>query len=184
MLPSLNILTFVALIVAVLFIANIFRQSWAIPIIGLGLMILTSIVVGTIYPIIVQQFQVRPSELVRETPYIQRNIDATRAAYDIADAEITDYPGTVDPPTPAVLEASQGTLSNIRLLDPAVVSPTYNQLQQIRGYYSFNNKLDVDRYQVNGDQRGAVVAVREINLAGISEGQRNWTNDRAVFTHG
>lgn len=183
-LPSLNILTFVALIVAVLFIANIVRQSWAIPIIGLGLMILTSVVVGTIYPIIVQQFQVRPSELVRETPYIQRNIDATRDAYDIADAEIADYPGTVDPPTPAVLEASQGTLSNIRLLDPAVVSPTYNQLQQIRGYYSFNNKLDVDRYEVNGEQRGAVVAVREINLAGISEGQRNWTNDRAVFTHG
>jgi len=183
-LPSLNILTFVALIVAALFIVNVFRQSWAIPIIGLGLMILTSVVVGTIYPIIVQQFQVRPSELVKESPYIQRNIDATRDAYAIVDAEIKDYPGTVDPPSKAVLAASQGTLSNIRLLDPAVVSPTYNQLQQIRGYYSFNNKLDVDRYQVNGEQRGAVVAVREINLAGISEGQRNWTNDRAVFTHG
>ena len=183
-LPSLNILTFVALIVAALFIVNVFRQSWAIPIIGLGLMILTSVVVGTIYPIIVQQFQVRPSELVKETPYIQRNIDATRDAYAIVDAEIKDYPGTVDPPSKEVLAASQGTLSNIRLLDPAVVSPTYNQLQQIRGYYSFNNKLDVDRYQVNGEQRGAVVAVREINLAGISEGQRNWTNDRAVFTHG
>ena len=183
-LPSLNILTFVALIVAVLFIANIFRSSWAVPVIGLGLMFLTSIVVGTIYPLIVQQFQVRPSELVKESPYIQRNIDSTRDAYSIVDAAVTDYAGTVDPPTTEVLNASKGTLDNIRLLDPAVVSPTYNQLQQIRGYYSFNNKLDVDRYMVDDAQRGAVVAVREINLAGISEGQRNWTNDRAVFTHG
>jgi uncharacterized membrane protein (UPF0182 family) len=83
-----------------------------------------------------------------------------------------------------VLDDSAGTLNNIRLLDPAVVSPTFNQLQQIRGYYAFNPRLDIDRYQLEGEQRGAVVAVREINLAGISEGQRNWTNDRLVFTHG
>ena len=183
-LPSLNILTFVALIVAVLFILNAIRQAWAIPVIGLGLMFLTSIVVGALYPLIVQQFQVRPNELVKEQPYIERNITATRQAYDIADAQVQDYPGSVDPPSQAVIDASKGTLENIRLLDPAVVSPTYNQLQQIRAYYSFNNKLDVDRYQVDGQLRGSVVAVREINLAGIPEGQRNWTNERAVFTHG
>ena len=101
---------------------------------------------------IVQQFQVRPSELVREQPYLERNINATRAAYDIADSEVTDYPGTVSPPTPEVLDASAGTLNDIRLLDPAVVSPTFNQLQQIRGYYSFNNKLDVDRYTLDDGQ--------------------------------
>jgi uncharacterized membrane protein (UPF0182 family) len=183
-LPSLNILTFVALLVAALFLFNAIRRHWVIPVIGLGLLILTSVVVGALYPLFVQQFQVRPSELVREQPYIQRNIEATRAAYGIDDAEVKDYAGTVSPPSPAVLQASAGTLDNIRLLDPAVVSPTYNQLQQIRGYYSFNNRLDVDRYALEGGQRGAVVAVREINLAGIPEGQRNWTNERAVFTHG
>jgi uncharacterized membrane protein (UPF0182 family) len=149
-LPSLNILTFVALIVAVLFILNAIRQAWAIPVIGLGLMFLTSIVVGAVYPLIVQQFQVRPNELLKEQPYIERNITATRDAYAIADAQVQDYPGTVDPPSQAVIDASKGTLENIRLLDPAVVSPTYNQLQQIRAYYSFNNKLDVDRYQLDG----------------------------------
>ncbi|NCG03323.1 MAG: UPF0182 family protein, partial [Actinomycetales bacterium] len=128
--------------------------------------------------------QVSPSELVREEPYIQRNIEATRDAYGIADAEIEDYAGSVSPPTRETLNASAGTLSNIRLLDPAVVSPTYNQLQQIRGYYAFNNTLDVDRYDLPEGRRGAVVALREINLAGIPDGQRNWTNDRAVYTHG
>ncbi|MGB4324358.1 MAG: UPF0182 family protein [Candidatus Nanopelagicales bacterium] len=183
-LPALNILVFVSIIVAALFIFNIFRRHWVIPTIGAGLMIVTSIVIGGLYPLVVQQFQVRPSELVREEPYIQRNIDASRDAYGIQDAVISDYEGTVSPPTAETLQASAGTLNNIRLIDPAIVSPTYNQLQQIRGYYSFNNTLDVDRYDLPQGRRGAVVAVREINLAGIPDGQRNWTNDKAVYTHG
>jgi len=183
-LPALNILVFVAVIVAALFIFNIFRRHWVIPTIGAGLMIVTSIVIGGLYPLVVQQFEVRPTELVREEPYIQRNIDASRDAYGIQDAVISDYEGTVSPPTAETLQASAGTLNNIRLIDPAIVSPTYNQLQQIRGYYSFNNTLDVDRYDLPQGRRGAVVAVREINLAGIPDGQRNWTNDKAVYTHG
>ncbi len=183
-LPALNILAAISVLVAVLFFVNVFRRRWVIPVLGAGLLVLTSVVVGTLYPLIIQQFQVRPSELVREQPFIERNINATRAAYDIADSEIIEYPGTVAPPTAEVLTANAGTLNAIRLLDPAVVSPTYNQLQQIRGYYSFNNKLDVDRYDLEGRKRGAIVAVREINLAGIPDGQRNWTNDRTVFTHG
>ena len=183
-LPALNILTFVALLVGLLFIVNVFIRQWIIPVIGLGLMVLTSVIVGGVYPVIVQQFQVRPSELVRERPFIERNIEATRTAYDIADAQIDEYAGSVSPPSEEVLQASAGTLDNIRLLDPAVVSPTYNQLQQIRGYYSFNSRLDIDRYTLDGQRRGAVIAAREINLAGIPDGQRNWTNEVAVFTHG
>ena len=183
-LPALNILTFVALLVALLFAVNIFVRQWIIPMIGLGLMVLTSVIVGGVYPLFVQQFQVRPSELVRERPYIERNIQATRDAFDIADAQIDEYAGSVSPPSEELLQASAGTLDNIRLLDPAVVSPTYNQLQQIRGYYSFNSRLDIDRYTLDGQQRGAVIAAREINLAGIPDGQRNWTNEVAVFTHG
>jgi hypothetical protein len=113
-----------------LFLVNVFLRRWVVPIIGLALMILTSIVVGGLYPLFVQQFQVRPSELVREQPYLERNIQATRAAYDIADAEISEYAGSVSPPTQETLAANAGTLNNIRLLDPAVVSPTFNQLQQ------------------------------------------------------
>lgn len=183
-LPALNILTFVALLVAALFFLNALRRHWVIPALGLGLMIVISIVVGALYPLFVQQFQVRPSELVREEPYIERNIEATRAAYDINDAQITEYAGTVSLPSREVVEANAGTLENIRLLDPALVSPTFNQLQQIRGYYSFNNRLDIDRYTLDGQQRGTVIAAREINLAGIPDGQRNWTNERVVFTHG
>ncbi|MBU6311593.1 MAG: UPF0182 family protein [Actinomycetales bacterium] len=183
-LPALTTLTFVALLVAGLFVVNILVRNWVIPTIGLGLLIGSSILIGGVYPAIVQQFQVRPSELVREQPFIERNITATRSAYGIANADVQDYAGTVDPPSVEVIEANSGTLDNIRLLDPALASPTYNQLQQIRAYYSFNDTLDVDRYMMDGGQRGAVVAAREINIAGIPENQRNWANDHAVYTHG
>lgn len=183
-LPSLNILTFVALIVGVLFLFNAFRQSWLIPVLGLGLMFVTSIIVGTLYPMVIQQFTVKPSELVKEQPYLERNITATREAYGVDSVKTTNYPGSVAAPSAQTLADSKGTLQNVRLLDPDVVSPTFNQLQQIRGYYSFAENLDIDRYEIDGQQRGSVVAVREINLAGIPNGQNNWTNERAVFTHG
>ncbi len=92
-LPALNILAAVSLLVAALFFVNVFRRRWAIPVIGAVLLVVTSIVVGTVYPLIVQQFQVRPSELVREQPYLERNINATRAAYDIADSEVVRLRG-------------------------------------------------------------------------------------------
>jgi uncharacterized membrane protein (UPF0182 family) len=183
-LPSLTILTFVALLVAALFFVNVFVRNWILPGIGLGLLILTSILIGGVYPAIVQQFQVRPSELVLEQPYIGRNIEATRAAFDIEDADIQEYPGSVTPPTREIVEASAGTLDNIRLLDPALVSTTFNQLQQIRSYYSFTDKLDVDRYDIDGGDRGALVALREIDIESIPLNQRNWANSHAVYTHG
>ena len=183
-LPSLTILTFVAILVAALFIVNMFIRNWVLPAIGLGMMILTSLIIGGVYPAIVQQFQVRPSELVREQPYIANNITATRDAFDIADADVQDYPGTVSPPTTEVISANAGTLDNIRLLDPALVSTTFNQLQQIRSYYSFTDKLDVDRYDLENGMRGAVVALREIDVDSIPADQQNWANSHAVYTHG
>lgn len=183
-LPSLTILTFVALLVAALFFVNVFVRNWILPGIGLGLLILTSILIGGVYPAIVQQFQVRPSELVLEQPFIGRNIEATRTAFDIEDADIQEYPGSVTPPTREIVEDSAGTLDNIRLLDPALVSSTFNQLQQIRSYYSFTDKLDVDRYDIDGSDRGALVALREIDIESIPLNQRNWANNHAVYTHG
>ncbi len=77
-----------------LFFANAWRAGWILPLIGVGLLAVSALVIGGLYPAIVQQFQVKPSELVREQPYIQRNIEATRTAYDLADAKFEDYSGT------------------------------------------------------------------------------------------
>jgi len=186
-LPAKTILTFIALIVAILFFINAVRPIWSIATAGLGLMVLSALVIGGIYPAVVQQFQVRPSELVREQEFLARNIQATRQAYGLDDVEVQEYAAREDP-SAAAIAADAGTIENIRLLDPSIVSPTYRALQQIRGFYSFPDILDVDRYSnisPDGERpRGAVVAVREIDLAGIPDSQRNWTNEHIVYTHG
>jgi uncharacterized protein len=182
-LPAKTILTFIALICAVLFFANVWRRSWLLPGISLGLLVLTAVLLGAIWPLIVQQFQVRPNEADRESEYIARNIAATRDAYDINDTQTNDYAATTSV-TAGQLSQDSETIPGIRLLDPNVVSPTFQQQQQVRGFYTFSNPLDVDRYIVDGATRDMVVAVRDIDITGIPESQQNWINQHTVYTHG
>jgi uncharacterized protein len=180
-LPAKSILAAIALVCAVLFFANIVRKSWLLPTAGVVLMAVASVLIAGIYPATIQQFTVKPSESSKEATYIQRNIDATRAAYGLSDVKVSDYQaGTmVDS---AQLKKDSGTLSNIRLIDPSVVSATFRQLQQIKPYYAFPDSLDIDRYKVNGVSRDAIVSVRELNINGNPS--RNWINDHLVYTHG
>jgi uncharacterized membrane protein (UPF0182 family) len=180
-LPAKAILTGIAVVCALLFFANIVRKSWLLPAAGTALMVVSSVLIAGIYPGAVQQFQVKPSESSKEAPYIQRNIDATRAAYGLTDVDVQEYNALVSP-NAGQLAGDAATISNIRLMDPAVLSATFRQLQQIKPYYGFTETLDIDRYTVNGVTRDAVVAVRELNIDGNPS--RNWINDHLVYTHG
>ena len=182
-LPSKNILMFIALICALLLFANVLRRTWMLPTVGLALLVLSSILLGVLWPGIVQQFQVQPSEPDKEAPYIGRNIEATRAAYDIEDVEVTSYAGNTQL-SPGQLKQDAASIPGIRLVDPALVSETFEQLQQVRGYYSVPEVLDVDRYTINGEVRDIVMAVRELETAGLPDEQRNWANLHTVYTHG
>ena len=181
--PARGILAGIALITALLFIATAFSGSWRLPAIGVGLLVVSAIAVGGIFPAVVQQFQVRPSEQVEETPYIQRNIEATRAAFGLQDVEEISYAAEREAERGALREDAQ-TAASIRILDPAVVPPAFRQLQQGRQYYGFPDALDVDRYDIDGESRDAVVAVRELDLSGLADNARSWVNDHTVYTHG
>ncbi|MSV69534.1 MAG: UPF0182 family protein [Actinobacteria bacterium] len=180
-LPAKSILAAIAVICSLLFFANIVRKSLILPAAGTALMVGASVLIAGVYPGVVQQFQVKPSESSKEAPYIQRNIDSTRAAYGLTDVEIKDYQATLSTNS-GQLATDAATIANIRLMDPNVLSATFRQLQQIKPYYTFPESLDIDRYTVNGVQRDAVVAVRELNIEGNPS--RNWINDHLVYTHG
>ncbi len=180
-LPAKAILSAIAVVCAILFFANIVRRSWLLPAAGTALLVISSVLIAGIYPAAIQQFQVKPSESSKEAPYIQRNIDATRAAYDLNQVEMKDYNATLST-SAGQLAKDAATIANIRLMDPNVLSATFRQLQQIKPYYTFPESLDVDRYTVNGVSRDAVVAVRELNIDGNPS--RNWINDHLVYTHG
>jgi uncharacterized protein len=182
-LPAKNILLVIAIICALLFFANVIRRTWMLPGLGLGLLVLSAVLLGGVWPFLVQQFQVGPSEQDKETPYIAMNIQATRQAYGVDHVEVTQYDAKTSL-SPEQLQGDAEELPGTRLLDPTLVSPAFEQLQQVRGFYQVPQSLDVDRYAVNGVKRDLVVALREIDLDGLPPDSRNWSNDHTVYTHG
>ena len=183
LLPSQSILMYISIICAVLFFVSAFRKGLTFAFTGLALLAGSALVIGSIYPAFVQSFQVKPTELVREKPYISNNIAATRVAYGIDKVDVQQYAAAPTATTAGVKE-SAGTIENIRLLDPTIVGPTFQQIQANRIYYRFPDSLDIDRYALQGKPRGTVIGLRELNLDGLDPSQRNWGVDHAIYTHG
>ena len=182
-LPAKNILMGIAVICAVLLFLNVWRRTWVLPSVGLALLALSAVLLGMIWPGIVQQFQVKPSEADREAPYISRNIDATRTAYDVEDVDIEPYTSNSSITT-GQLAALDGQTSSAPLVDPQLVRQTFEQNQQARSYYSVAPVLDVDRYTIDGVDRALVLGVRELDQTGINSSDQNWSNLHTVYTHG
>ncbi|MEG4343347.1 UPF0182 family protein [Microcoleus sp. A003_D6] len=141
-------------------------------------------------PKIVQQLIVKPNELAREQPYIQRSIAFTKEAFDLNKIEIK----TFDPAgklTYADLEKNQLTISNIRLWDKRPLLQTNRQLQQIRPYYTFPD-ADIDRYTIKNEkaQKGdserqqVFLAARELDYTAVAPEAQTWVNEHLVYTHG
>ncbi|MYS13859.1 UPF0182 family protein [Streptomyces sp. SID4982] len=182
-LPAKTILFFIAVICALLFFATLWRRTWQLPVIGFGLMVLSAVLIGGLYPAIVQKFQVQPNEQAKEAPYVQKNLTATREAYGIDHTKVSEYSGRSSTDDKTKLRDQVGQTASIRIMDPNVVSPTFQQLQQIRNYYGFPKNLDVDRYTTkDGKEQDTVLGLRELNLDGIPK--NNWINDHFRYTHG
>jgi hypothetical protein len=183
-LPAKTVLAVIAILCAILFFAGAVRRSALLPAVGFGLLVLSAILIGGVYPAIIQQFVVKPNELAKETPYIKREINSTRSAYAVNGARVIPYPGA--PPVPPNQLANQvAGLDGLRLMDPAVLPRTFEQLQQVKGFYQFPSQLSVDRYQLLGGgqlPQDLVVAVR--GMGGPPQGQGNWINTHLVYTHG
>ncbi|HET6965709.1 MAG TPA: UPF0182 family protein [Acidimicrobiales bacterium] len=189
--PAKVLLIFIAIISAVLFLANIRQRGWVLPATGVALWALVSVLVGAAYPAIYQSLRVKPSELTREAQYIKRNILATRTAYGLDNVSTPSgyrYSPTltgaeVQGNSPQA-QVNQQTLANVRLLDPAVnLNNTFNKYQALRSYYSFND-LDLDRYNLNlagtTQETATITSVREINSAVPS----GFVNQHLQYTHG
>ena len=181
-LPVLNLLVLISLAAAVLFVANIFRRGWTLPVLAVGLWIFVAVVAGGIYPQYVQSFQVRPNESAKERPYIERNIDATLDALDLRDVSVQRFPPATDPEQVS-LAGAEPTIRNIRLWDPApsLSGQTFEQLQRIRNYYGIND-IDVDRYEIDGRMTQVNIGARTINPDGVPGD--SWESAHLAYTHG
>ncbi|MDY7077169.1 MAG: UPF0182 family protein [Chloroflexota bacterium] len=180
-LPLLNLLTGIILLGVVLLLVNIFARRWKWLLIT-GVAWLTLSVLGPLYPAFVQRFTVHPNELALEWPYIEHNIHFTRYAYGLKDVQESDYriEGVLDATR---LAANADTLANVRLWDWRPLRTTYEQLQEIRTYYTFAD-VDVDRYMLDGRLHEVTLAARELDVEQLREDARTWINQHLIYTHG
>ena len=182
------ILMCIAAICAVGFIVGGALRSIKLPVIALALLVLSSIVIGGVWPLILQKVVVGPSAITREAPYIERNITATRDAYAITDknVEFVNYDKDKEGVKPSELATEEpGTVSNARLLDPNLLTDTFTQREQLRNFYGFADQLSVDRYTDDtGKTQDYVVAAREIDVNNFTDSQMGWINQHLVYTHG
>jgi uncharacterized protein len=181
-LPALKLLVFIAIVCAILFLVNIRRRGWALPVIAVGLLGLSSFVVGGAYPAFVQRFRVGPQEFQKEQPYIIDNIDATRAAFNLTNIDVQARTPGIDV-TPQDVKANDTTISNIRVWRPLVLKQNFQSLQRIKQYYEFQD-VDVDRYDISGQRRVLMLSAREVNQDGIPGGGGTWQNRHLLYTHG
>ncbi|KWX67632.1 UPF0182 family protein [Mycobacterium sp. NAZ190054] len=185
-LPAKLILLAIAVICAAAVFSAIVLRDLRIPAIGVVLLLLSSLIVGAGWPLVVEQISVRPNAAQKESEYISRSIAATRQAYGLTDesVEYRDYAGNASA-TAQQVAADRATTSNIRVLDPNIVSPAFTQFQQGKNFYFFPDQLNMDRYRdEDGNLRDYVVAARELNPDRLIDNQRDWINRHTVYTHG
>jgi uncharacterized membrane protein (UPF0182 family) len=187
-LPAKLILMFIAGFCAVAFFVGAFVRNLQLPAIAIVLLILSSILVGWAWPTVLQQFSVKPNEAEKESLSIQRNIEATKYAFGIGEDKVKfeDYAGdaTVTTDTKTKIDADTGTVPNVRLLDPSILSRTFTQREAGENFYGFPTKLDVDRYEVDGKVQDYIVAARELDSTRLVNNQTSWINKHLVYTHG
>jgi uncharacterized protein len=186
-LPVLNLLLIIALLSAVLFIVNIRRRGWVLPVVAVGLWAFVAVTAGVAYPAFIQRFQVTPDLSQKEAPFVARNIEATRYAMGMSEVETRRYSGftsDIEAGRTAV-QTNSATIRNVPLLDATAVLRTFQRLQPGLGFYRFLG-LENDRYEVR-DPSGNVtltqslVSTREL---AINEVPDTWENRHIVYTHG
>ena len=179
-----TILTIIALLSGGLMIAGSFMPGYRLMVGAIGLWVGMAILVGGLFPALMQRFQVEPNELDKEESFLAHNIEFTRMAYGInlSPEQIRDHRGLEDI-TPAIVEENRGTIDNIRLWDERPLGEIYNQVEFVQFYYDFQ-RVGVDRYTLNDEVRQVMLSTRELSAEKLPDEAQTWTNRHLVFTHG
>ncbi|MCB2203321.1 UPF0182 family protein [bacterium] len=182
-LPAAWIMTILSVLTGVIVIYTLFKRNFKL----LGKFaigyIVAAIVVGSVFPGLIQKFVVDPNEQSKELPFIENNIEYTRAAYDLNSIEEK----RIDPNYQLGYEdilADSATVRNIMLWDYRPLASTLDQLQVIRLYYTFPD-VDIDRYRLpDGSYRQVMLSARELDQNKLPTNAQTWVNKNLVFTHG
>ena len=180
--PALWLLTGIAVLAAGGFAASNYFGGPRLMAGAFSLWVIALLLADLAFPSMFQRFQVDPNEFDRERAYIERNIEATRSAFELDQVRENSYTSAARL-NPDSLGAHRATIDNIRLWDLLPLQDAYNQLQFVELYYNFLN-MDSDRYMVNGGLKQVLIAARELNSENLPDDARNWVNQQLQYTHG
>jgi len=179
--PGLWVLVALAVVAAGISAANVRERALRLPVAAAVVVFAPSVIMSLLQPVI-ERLWVKPDELRIEEPYLRRNIELTRRAYQIDGVDVKPFIGN-GRLTPATLGQDSATISNIRLWDPRPLIATYQQLQEIRLYYTFQD-IDIDRYWIDNNETEVMLAARELNVDLLPQNAQTWVNRHLKFTHG
>jgi uncharacterized protein len=180
-LPLYSVQAGAGIVLAGALIVNAWLRRLWLPVAAAGIWV-AMLLIGQIYPGIVQSFFVTPSAQSYELPYIVREIAGTRAAYGLSTVTVNPFTGD-QPLTLQEVQNDQVTVNNLRLWDYAPLKDTYEQLQTIRTYYTFND-IDIDRYTIAGQYQQLEISAREFDFSKLPPSAQQWVNQHLVYTHG
>jgi hypothetical protein len=183
-----NLLGYRVLFVTVIFVAlavlySLFKNNYKPLVWGIGAWVLLSIIFTGVYPAFVQQYSVEPNEISREEEFIENNIQMTLKAYGLDDVETDDFELSDDDLSYDELMEYETVVDNIRLWDYRPLQDTYNQLQALRQYYTFQD-IDIDRYQLGDDYTQVMLGARELDQNALATQAQTWVNKTLKYTHG
>ncbi len=179
--PGLWLLVALSVVAAAICFANLAEGGLRLPVAAAVVVFGPALILNLAQPAI-ERLMVKPDELRVETPYLKRNIEMTRRAFQLDGVDVKPFAG-LGKLTPASLTQDATTISNIRLWDPRPLIATYRQLQEIRLYYDFRN-VDIDRYHIGGNYTQVMLSAREMNVDLLPENAQTWINRHLKFTHG
>jgi uncharacterized membrane protein (UPF0182 family) len=183
-LPVRTIMAFVALLSGGLMVAGAFMSGYRLMVGAVGLWIGMAILVGGLFPYLIQKFQVDPNELTKERDYLANNISLTRQAYGInLQPEQVREHGGLEVVDADIIEANRGTINNVRLWDEVPLAQIYNQTEFVQFFYEFV-RIGVDRYKFNNETVQVMLSTRELAVDKLETQDQTWTNRHIVYTHG
>ncbi len=178
-LPATNLMILVSFAVAALFLWNVRQKGWRIPVLATLMWMLVAVVAGTIYPAVIQRFSVQPNVSTKELPYIEHNLVATKAAFNIDD--VAQESLTFGPISATDVSANETPLRDVRQLDPLEMRDRFALDEGKTSFYAIRD-LDVDRYVIDGRLQQVILGARELNTDGIPN--RTWVSRHLIYTHG
>ena len=181
-LVAYKILSVVAVIAGLIALVNIRRRGITLPAAAIIILIGASLLIGVVYPGIVQQVYVTPNAIPRETKFMEYNISFTRRAFNLDTIKEQPFPATTTL-TAADIGNNRATINSIRLWDYRPIQSTYDQLQALGLYYEIKN-VDIDRYTIHDELRQVMLAARELSADKIASKAGTWVNQRFQYTHG